>query len=77
MCFNCIICYTKIDRESVYQVSCFPAKSYQPFLKKIKVISIEHLKQKLNLGNNIRRCYNGVFKSKIVMFSLCRHVYFG
>ena len=39
----------KIETASVYKVFCFPAWSN---LKKIKVVSIEHLKQKLSLDNN-------------------------
>ena len=40
----------KIDQASFYKVFCFPALSNQIFWKKI--ISTEHLKQKLNLDNN-------------------------
>ena len=42
----------KIDTASVYKILCFPAWLNQPFLKKIKVVSIEHSKQKLSLDNN-------------------------
>ena len=42
----------KIDTASVYKFLCFPALSNQPFKKKNKVVSFEHLKQNLSLGNN-------------------------
>ena len=51
-CFNCIIGNTKNDTASVYKVFCSPALSNQSFFKKIKIDSIEHLKQKLSLENN-------------------------
>ena len=63
----------KIDTASVYKALCFPALSNQPFGRNNKVVSIEHLKQKLSLDNNLHRCYNDVNKSKTVLFSLCRH----
>ena len=31
------------------------------------------LKQMLSLDNKERRCYSDVYKSKTVLFSLCRH----
>ena len=51
-CFNCIVCNTKIDTASVYEAFYFSDWSNQPFLKKIKIVTIEHLKQKLSLENN-------------------------
>ena len=42
----------KIETALVYKVFCFPTWSNRPFLKKIKVVSIEHEKQKLILENN-------------------------
>ena len=43
----------KIDTASVYKVLCFPAwSSKSAILKKIEVVSIEHLNQKLSLDNN-------------------------
>ena len=41
----------KIDTVSVYKILCFPAWS-NAILKKIKIVSIEYLKQKLSLDNN-------------------------
>ena len=42
----------KIDTASVYKVLCFQAWTNLPFWKRIKFVSIEHLKQKLSLDNN-------------------------
>ena len=41
----------KINTASVYKVRCFRIRSKQPFCKKIKVVSIEPLKQTLSLRN--------------------------
>ena len=42
----------KIDTVSVYKVLCFPALVVSAIQKKIKVVSIKHLKQNLSLDNN-------------------------
>ena len=42
----------KIDTASVYKVLCFSSLVESAILKKIKVVSIEHLKLKLCLDNN-------------------------
>ena len=42
----------KIDTASIYKVLCFPASVQSAILKRIKVVSIEHLKQKMSLDNN-------------------------
>ena len=42
----------KNDTASVYKVLYFPALSNQPLWEKIKVVSFEHMKQKLSLDNN-------------------------
>ena len=42
----------KIDAASVYKVLCFSTLVESAILKIIKVVSIEHLKQKLSLDNN-------------------------
>ena len=39
----------KIDTASVYKFFCFPAWSNLSHAENIKVVSIEHLKQKLSL----------------------------
>ena len=72
MYFNCIIGSTKLIQHQFIKSFVFQLGRIS-HSEKIKVVSIEHLKQKLSLDNNYRRCYNYVYKSKTVLFSLCRH----
>ena len=72
MCFNCIIGNTQLIQYQFLKSFVFQLVE-SAILKKIKVVSIEHLKQKLSLDNKCR-CYNDVYKSKTVPFSLCRRV---
>ena len=71
-CFNCIIGNTKLIQHRFIKSFVFLIGRIS-HSEKIKVVSIEHLKQKCNLDNNFRRCYNDVYKSKTELFSLCMH----
>ena len=72
MCYNCIIGNTKLIQHRFIKSFVFQLCRIS-HSEKNKVVSIEHLKQKLSLDNNQRRCYNDINKAKTVLFSLCRH----
>ena len=60
MCFNSIIGNTKLIQHWIIMSFVFQLGRIGNFEKQIKVDSIEHLKPKLSLENNGRRCSNDV-----------------
>ena len=71
-CFQCIIGNTKLIQHQFIKLFVFQLCRIR-HSEKNKDRPIKHLKQKLSLENKKRRCYNDVYTSKTILFSLCRH----